>query len=523
MMQPPPPFDRDEPEPESFDPPPLDDARIIPTIELQTGVEEPVVRQVLRVIAKDQNLFQMNGELVQLTRCPCPDDSIEKSPTIRPLHQAAIRLLIGKFFRFTKLGQYGNAVTATVPEWLTAGVANVHNWPDVAPLTGLVSWPAMRHDGSFITKPGYDARTGLYYTGDQITVPECPTEESAARAASKLLELVKEFPFVDEAHRMTWLAYPLTIMSRHAVDKSPLFVFDAPTPGSGKSLLAELAALMVTGRHITLMAPSEDDEENRKRITTMMIDSVPACLIDNVVGNFGGAAFDAALTAPEWTDRILGASRRVTIPNTMTWAASGNNMTIKGDMGRRVIICRVDPQTESPDKRVFSRTEAELKETVMANRREYLEALVTLLRFGVVSEPRKIPMWGSFERWSRFVRQPIVALGMPDPEAAREAFRQASDVERETKIALLRAIRLVTLKEGPVTARHLLKGMGADAELKELAAELAHVSEKLLTASKLAGVLRKMKDRSFDGLSLVSVRDRLNTTLWSVTNTEADE
>jgi putative DNA primase/helicase len=310
-------------------------------------------------------------------------------------------------------------------------------------------------------------------------------------------------------------------MARHAVDKCPLFVFDAPTPGSGKTLLAELGGLMVTGRHLALMCPSDDDEENRKRITTMMLDSVPACLIDNVVGNFGGAAFDAALTAPEWTDRILGASRRVTMPNTMTWAASGNNMTIKGDMGRRVIICRVDAQTESPDKRVFARTEAELVETVTAKRREYLEALVTILRFGVVSDTIKLPQWGSFERWSQLVRKPIVALGLPDPETAREAFRRDSDVERETRVALLRAVRRMTLTQGECTARTMLQV--CDEEMKELAAELAHCSPKALTSSKLGVVFKKMNGRSFDGLALSSRLDRLNVKLWSVTNEGSDE
>jgi|WetSurMetagenome_2_1015567.scaffolds.fasta_scaffold83305_2 hypothetical protein len=521
MMTPPEFPEREEESGDYYEPGLSEGGRIVPKIALETGVEEPVLRQVMAVISRDPNLFQANGALVQLTRCPSPDDGHEKPPAIRELHHHAIRQLISRYFRFTKPGQYGNPTAAPVPEWLTGAVCNIHNWPDVNPLVGLVAWPAMRRDGSFITRPGYDARTGLYYTGDTMAVPECPTEESARRAVAKLLDLVKEFPFCDEAHRMTWLAYPLTIMARHAVDKSPLFVFDAPTPGTGKTLLADIAGLMVTGRNLTLMCPSEDDEENRKRITTMMLDSVPACLIDNVVGSFGGASFDAALTATEWTDRILGASRRVTLPNNMTWAASGNNMTIKGDMGRRVIICRVDPGIESPDKRTFSRTENELREEVIVNRREYLEALMTILRFGVVSEKVKMPMWGSFERWSEFVRKPLVTLGLPDPEAAREAFRRDSDVERETRVALLRAVRRMTLIHGECTARTMLQV--CDEDMKELAAELAHCAPKAVTASKLGLVFKKMNGRSFDGLALSSRLDRLNVKLWSVTNEGSDE
>ncbi len=521
MNPPPPPFERDEPDAEYYEPPLTDDARVIPTIALQTGVEESVLRQVMQVICKDPNLFQRGGALVQLTYPSIVDAeaSAANMPAARDLHSATVRLLIGRYFRFTKPGpQFGNAIAAAVPEWLTAMVHNVHNWPDVKPLTGIVTYPAMRRDGSFVSAPGYDLRTGLYYLGDRVAVPECPSREAAELARDLLLDVVRDFPFVHPAHQSTWLAYVLTMLVRHAVDNVPLFIFDAPTPGSGKTLAAQLAARIVLGRNQKQLSPSEDEEENRKRVTSIVLSgNTSACLIDNVVGSFGGATFDALLTGEGmWTDRILGQNREVTVPAEITWAVTGNNVTVKGDMGRRVIICRIDPQSENPDKREFRRNQAELCDLVIHDRQKYVEAAITILRYGLATPTEKLVQWGSFERWSRLVRQPLVALGMVDPAVARDAFRTEADTERENRVALLRWMRKLTLLDGKLTARAMVVKMESDAEARETAADLAKVAPKSLTSGKLGFVLRKLKGRMVEGYRLVSELDRDSIAHWSV-------
>ena len=54
------------------------------------------------------------------------------------------------------------------------------------------------------------------------------------------------------------------------------------------------------------------------------------------------AILAAALTATEWKDRILGRTEVVTVPLRTTWLATGNNLTFKRTLGRRVIPIDLD-------------------------------------------------------------------------------------------------------------------------------------------------------------------------------------
>jgi hypothetical protein len=127
------------------------------------------------------------------------------------------------------------------PEWVAPAVLGRGTWPGLPRLAGVVEAPCLRPDGTVLDRPGYDEATGLLYApnAEYPAVPERPTREDAARAADTLMALVEEFPFEDNAHAAAWLAAVLTVPARPAVlGPCPLIVFDAPAPGSGKTLLA---------------------------------------------------------------------------------------------------------------------------------------------------------------------------------------------------------------------------------------------------------------------------------------------
>ncbi len=503
---------------------PLSGSRIVPTLELPAMDQVAMADQVIAVLASHPNLYQRYNQLVQTTSQELPpdfEDGADAAPAIRPLKSARLRELIQFFFRFSREGKYGNPVHADCPVWLPQAIEARDQWQHIEPLTGIVTWPAMRPDGTFIVRPGYDDRTGIIYRGDPIAVPECPSERAARSSAEALLALVAEFPFESDAHRSSWLAFPLTILTRYAVDCAPVWVFDAPTPGSGKTLLAEIGARIVSGRHLPRMSPSEDDEENRKRITAKAISGDAVCLIDNLVGTFGGPAFDAAVTAPYWNDRVLGSNREINEPLRIVWAVSGNNITIKGDMQRRALHCRIDPQCERAEERKFKRTQAELIEHINENRTTYLQHLIVMLKFGMASAPLAMKSWGSFDLWSRVVRQAIVCAGLPDPEITRERFRTASDVLREQRVMLLKEVRrIVVMQERPLLVREILGSLSEDG--KEAAAELSKGKTKELTATKLAMVFRKIKDTTSDGYTLRGEPNNDHVMLWNVTIDETD-
>ena len=63
------------------------------------------------------------------------------------------------------------------------------------------------------------------------------------------------------------LAAILTVAARHAIPgPTPLFAVTAPTPGSGKTLLTDVIAIIGTGVPAARFVYADDDDETRKRL-----------------------------------------------------------------------------------------------------------------------------------------------------------------------------------------------------------------------------------------------------------------
>jgi hypothetical protein len=147
------------------------------------------------------------------------------------------------------------------PTRVARDILAMPDWPFPS-LSGIVSTPVLRQDGTILTQPGYDQESGLFYTpASDLVVPELPenpTREDAIQAAEFLLtEVLGDFPYVDRASRANALAAMLTPIVRPVIDGStPLFVLDKPAPGSGATLQAEVIAHIVTGEPARLKKQS---------------------------------------------------------------------------------------------------------------------------------------------------------------------------------------------------------------------------------------------------------------------------
>ena len=167
------------------------------------------------------------------------------------------------------------------------------------------------------------------------TIPERPTLGDAKTAAATLLDVVCNFPFATNAHRSSWVASVLTPLSRLAFTcPAPLFLVDSNVRGSGKGLLVDCTAIIVSGRRMTVMTSPRNDEEFRKMITSLVILGDPLGLFDNIDGAFGGAALDAALTGVTWKDRLLGKSEIIERPLRITFFGTGNNVVLRANTSR---------------------------------------------------------------------------------------------------------------------------------------------------------------------------------------------
>src|SRR5581483_11593895 len=276
-------------------------------------------------------------------------------------------------------------VPAHPPAWSVSAVAARGDWPPLRRLEAVVETPVLRPDGSVLDQAGYDPPTELLYEPSATfpPIPKEPTLQDARAAAEQLFDLVSDFPFANDAHKVAWLAGLLTLVGRFAfAGPAPLFVIDANCPGSGKSLLASVIAVICTGRDAARTSYPPSDEEMRKIITSVALAGERLMLLDNIGAGatLGYASLDAALTSTTWKDRLLGVSKMTPeIPLCAVWFATGNNVVIGGDTARRTILCRLESPQENPEERSTFRYPQLLKQ-VAEYRQDYVVAALTILR-----------------------------------------------------------------------------------------------------------------------------------------------
>ena len=72
---------------------------------------------------------------------------------------------------------------------------------DRSALRAVISAPTLRGDGSVISEPGFDARTGLLLVTDRLWrgIPDKPTRRDAAAAIDVLVKPISEFPYVADS------------------------------------------------------------------------------------------------------------------------------------------------------------------------------------------------------------------------------------------------------------------------------------------------------------------------------------
>jgi len=316
-------------------------------------------------------------------------------------------------------------------------------------LNGITTVPALRHDGSVITVPGYDEATGLLYApiDDFPNILDAPTIDNAKAALERLREPFCDFPFSEKCdensktcHESAAIAAVLSIIARHLVRTVPLFAVTSNTRGSGKGLLVNVIGTIATGTEPSKSSGIKDDEEMRKQLLVIAMDGDRTTVFDNVEGVFGTASLDRCLTEPFAKDRILGQSKRVEVELQTVFFLTGNSVKYRGDTARRVVSITFSPDCENPEE-LTDFTHKQLLSWVQENQPRLLVDALTILRaFMLANQPKQdITNYGSFEMWSDLVRSALVWCDMPDPCEGRKHIEQEADHGYENVQRLLHA------------------------------------------------------------------------------------
>ncbi len=421
----------------------------VPNVVIDTD-EHRVVAETIETLAADPDLFQRGAMLVRVIRDRQPRDGIVRSgsaATIQMLPTANLRERMTRWATFTKINSKFEEVAAHPPGWLVAAIDARGQWDGIRPLLGISDTPILRADGSICQVPGYDERTGVLYEpapGEQFPPihPEAGLDDADA-ALGELLEVVCDFRFETEEHQAAWLAALLTPLARHAFrGPAPLFLIDANVRGAGKGLLAQTIGHIVLGREVPVFSYAHSTEEMRKKITTVAIAGDRMVLLDNLEGTFGNDALDRALTSTRWKDRILGRSEQVDLPLLPVWYATGNNVQVGADTTRRVIHIRLDVLEEQPEHRTGFQ-HPDLLGWIRQQRGRLLAAALTILSAYIRSgmPDQHLTPFGSFEGWSRLVRQAVVWVGLPDPCLTRIRLVESADATGDALTSLVEAWR----------------------------------------------------------------------------------
>lgn len=364
---------------------------------------------------------------------------------VRELDDHPLRYEANRVAQFTKSTDDG---PVEVPIPLDV-VRNVRGRPDhpFPPLVQIVTYPIFgdRSPGSLRTESGYVPEAWTYVDLGPLVlgreVAHAPGAVEVAAARDLLMgELFGDFPFVGDADRAHALAMTLLPFGRSLIaGPTPLHVVEAATPGSGKSLLVQVATSLAVGPGGASSTPeAEDDAEWRKRITSSAIAGQPFLVIGNLRTALDSPSLAEALTTSAWTDRLLGTNRTVRAGIRFVWALTANNPVLSDELARRSIRIRLDPKVDQPHQRTGFRHA--LPAWSDTHRGRLVHAALTLWSAWIAAGcPAGTPTLGSFEAWAATMGGLLDVAGVPGFLGNAQEFYTAADAEGAKWRALVAA------------------------------------------------------------------------------------
>jgi hypothetical protein len=417
----------------------------------------------LRQANSPPTLFQYGGNLARLrTRNNQTENDILGLDGLRG-HLARGANCVNKYVR--KKGEV-TFWPISPPLDVVRDLLSLPTWPtEVFPLLkAIVSCPVFSPEGELIDRPGYHPTHGIYYApANDLVIPDVsstPSREDVEEAKRWILsEWLSDFPFADDrnASKAHAVALFLELFTRDMIKGPlPLLVIEADKEGTGKTLLAATILQVTTGAPAATTNLTKSDDETRKAITAAVIEGSLYVLFDNVPEQVDSSVLANALTAPVWSDRVLGESRRIRLPIRWSWVLTGNNVRLSREIARRAVLIRLESNTEKPHERDPSKFKhPDLVPWAQANRGKLIWAALTLIRNWIVQGKKPATKFlGSYESFAQVMGGILEAAGIPGfLENATDFFDRADDTEAEWHLFVAAWVK--EFGDAPKQSKHL--------------------------------------------------------------------
>lgn len=457
------------------------------TAEMVDQIETQLIRSGAEIYGRSDSLVRVvtgeNGDIV-----------------LHAMTAHDLRDHISRHCSFAKLNKKGEqAPAAATLDMANTLLARVGRW-SFKEVNGVNTAPLIRPNGEIVAKPGFDDETGLYLVLPDGAIQIGDTRQDAEAALEALkTDILGEFPNVDDVDLAVMMAGLLTPLVRAVITVAPMIAIRAHTPGTGKSYYVDCVSMLALGQKANGMTMTPgNEEENQKLLSAVAMEGRPLISIDNVNGAIRGDFIAQLIERPTVKPRILGKSEAPTIANIFSIFGNGNNLIIEGDLTRRVLLANLDAEMERPETRAFKGDPVRL---LAANREKYLGYALTIIRSYLISGQRpEVRPFGSFDEWSRMVREPLVWLSMADPVDSVEAVR-ADDPE----LAAMTALFAAWPDRGQWTVGKLIEASGDragsidDTPLRRALLEVAGDGREVINRKKLGNYLASIKRRPVSG------------------------
>ncbi len=421
-------------------------------LEVDNADLPDTARDLADRLAEVRNLFDRGGPS-RVTLDATRGASVVERLTLNSVVNLAHRVARPWQLRKNRDGGFERA-NVTLPERVARLYLDAREAWRLRPLDGVTTAPLLADDGTIRSAEGYDAATRLWCeTVPTVTVPDAPSRADAEGALRVLRHHFRTFAFADAVRRDdpsapvsvvdpdrppgadegALLVALLTACARPCLWLAPALLVRAPAlsgAGCGKGLLVRALAAIAFGLRPAAITAGGTAEELDKRLVAALIEASPVLMLDNVNSTaLRSDALAAAITERPAVVRPLGQSATVPLNPTAWVAITGNGVTLSEDLARRFLTVELDAGTEDPETRPFV---GDFLADTFAARSALLAAALTIWRWGrregdALARGKAL---GSFGQWSRWCRDPLVALGCADP-VARVAETKARDPRRQ--------------------------------------------------------------------------------------------
>ncbi len=318
-------------------------------------------RPMIAIDARTTPVATTMGQITeQLLTTGCCFNRVEQLVVVRDqsitpiLSAAELTGLLNQHVEFFFVGDNGGEYKPLTPAYANTWLNNA-NQRERLPAIKLYSHNPIYTDDWRLVKPGFDSRSGFYYAG--------PTIEPVA-GTKHLDELLREFCWKQPADRTNYISFLLTgLLVSRFIGSKPAALFNGNQAELGKSVLAQILAILRDGQQVETASYNQNDEEFEKRLGSIVRRGVTTIVIDNAKARgkhnkIDSACLERSITDPILSFRLLGFSQEIRAENSHLFCITANSPDVSRDLITRCVVINLHFEG-NPRGRNFSMADPE--------------------------------------------------------------------------------------------------------------------------------------------------------------------